>query len=47
MVLTATASQCRADWVYVDTVTSRRYEAVSDRALQVRPGAGNRRIVAV
>jgi alkaline phosphatase D len=45
--LTATASECRGDWIYVNTVTSRSYTAVSDQSLRVLPGAGNRRIVAV
>jgi alkaline phosphatase D len=47
LLLTATAAECRADWVYVNTIASRSYTAVSDRALRVLPGAANRRIVAV
>lgn len=47
LLLTATAAECRADWVYVDTVASRDYEAVTDRSLRVLPGAANRRIVEV
>ncbi|RCW75666.1 alkaline phosphatase D family protein [Pseudorhodoferax soli] len=47
MVLTATATECRADWTYVDTIASRSYQAVTDKALRVLPGAANRRIVAV
>ncbi|HQY07697.1 MAG: alkaline phosphatase D family protein [Burkholderiales bacterium] len=47
LLLTATASECRGDWIYVNTVTSRSYTAVSDQSLRVLPGAGNRRIVAV
>jgi len=47
LLLTATASECRADWVYVNTVTSRTYTAVTDKALRVLPGAGNRKITSV
>ncbi len=46
MVLTATATECRAEWTYVNTVTSRSYTAVTDKALKVLPGAANRKIVA-
>jgi alkaline phosphatase D len=45
MLLTAKASECRADWVYVNTISSRSYSAVSDKALKVLPGATGRRIV--
>lgn len=44
LVLTATASECRADWVYVSTITSRSYTASTDKSLKVVAGAG--RIVA-
>lgn len=44
MLLTATAAECRADWVYVNTVSSRTYVAVTDKSLRVLPGAGNRTI---
>lgn len=47
MLVTATPTECRCDWVYVNTVASRTYTAVSDRALRTLPGTGNRRIVAV
>lgn len=47
MVVTATPTACRADWVYVSTITSRTYTASTDRSLQVRAGAAGRgRIVA-
>ncbi len=47
MVLTATASECRADWVYVNTITSRNYTASTDKSLKVVAGAtGVGRIVA-
>lgn len=46
MLLTATTAECRADWVYVDTIASRSYVATSNAALKVLPGAANRRIVA-
>jgi len=46
MLLTATAAACKAEWTYVSTVASRSYTTVTDKALKVLPGAGNRRIVA-
>lgn len=46
VLLTATATECRADWTYVDTITSRSFQAVTDKTLRVLPGAANRRIVA-
>lgn len=48
MLLTATATECRADWVYVNTITSRSYIASTDKSLKVVAGtAGRGRIVAV
>lgn len=47
LLLTATASECRADWLFVSTVASSTYTAVSDKALRVLPGVGNRKVVAV
>jgi alkaline phosphatase D len=47
LVVTATPAECRADWVYVSTVTSRTYTVVSDKALRVLPGVGNRKVVTV
>ena len=39
MVVTATATECRADWVYVNTITSRSYTASTDKSLKVVAGA--------
>jgi alkaline phosphatase D len=47
LVVTATPAECRADWVYVSTVAARAYTVVSDKALRVLPGEGNRKIVGV
>lgn len=47
MLITATATELRADWLYVDTVTSKTYSASLGRSLKVLPGAGQRRIVEV
>jgi len=47
MLLTATAAECRADWVFVDTITSRSYVADATAAMRVLPGAGQRKLVAV
>lgn len=41
MVVTATAAECRAEWVYVDTIGSRTYTASTDATLRVLPGAAN------
>jgi alkaline phosphatase D len=47
MLLTATATECRADWVYVNTITSRNYTASTDKSLKVLAGVSGRgRIVA-
>lgn len=46
MLLTATAAECRADWIYVDTIASRSYTADASAAMRVLPGAGQRRLVA-
>jgi alkaline phosphatase D len=45
LLVTATPAECRADWVYVSTVASRTYTVVSDKALRVLPGVGNRKVV--
>lgn len=42
MLLTATATECRADWVYVNTITSRNYTASTDKSLKVLAGASGR-----
>ncbi|ALT78555.1 alkaline phosphatase D family protein [Paucibacter sp. KCTC 42545] len=47
MVLTANASECRADWVYVSTITSRSYTASVDKSMKVLPGAAQRKLTAV
>jgi alkaline phosphatase D len=47
MVVTATATECRADWVYVSTITSRNYTVSTDKSLKVLAGVSGRgRIVA-
>jgi alkaline phosphatase D len=47
LVVTATNSECRADWHFVDTIASRDYTAVLGQSLRVLPGAAQRRIVPV
>lgn len=47
MVLSATASECRADWVYVNTIGSRNYTASIDKSFKVLPGAGQRKLQAL
>ncbi|HWP20589.1 MAG TPA: alkaline phosphatase D family protein [Burkholderiaceae bacterium] len=46
MVVTATPSECRADWHFVDTITERNYQLSLGKSLKVLPGAANRRLVA-
>lgn len=38
MIVTATPQACQAEWIYVDTVFSRQYQAVRDAAWKVLPG---------
>ncbi len=47
LLLTVTTSECRADWVYVNTIVNRTYSAVTDKSLRVLPGADGRKIIAV
>lgn len=47
IVLSATASECRADWVYVNTISSRNYTASTDKSFKVLPGAGQRKLQVV
>jgi len=46
MVVTATATECTCEWVYVSAVTARAYTASTSPTLRVRPGAAGRRIEA-
>ncbi|MCW7542051.1 alkaline phosphatase D family protein [Aquabacterium sp. A7-Y] len=46
MVITAGPDECRADWHYVPTIAARRADASLGKSLKVRPGAGQRRLVA-
>ncbi len=47
MLLTATAAECRAVWIYVDAIASRSYVASNGMALKVLPGTAGRRIDAI
>ena len=47
MWLTATATEVRADWLFVNTVSSRSYTSSLGRSLKVLPGAAQRRLVEV
>ena len=47
MVVTATAAECRCDWIFVSTILSRDYTASLAQSLRTLPGAGQRRLVAV
>lgn len=47
MVVTATATECRCDWIFVSTILSREYTATVAQSLRTLPGAAQRRLVAV
>jgi alkaline phosphatase D len=38
MVVTATATECRADWVFVNTITEHTYSASTDKSMKVVAG---------
>jgi len=46
LVLSATAAECRSDWVFVDTIASRNFTASVAKSMKVLPGAGQRKLVA-
>lgn len=47
LLVTATASECRADWVFVNTIAQHNYNASTDKSLKVLAGASGRgRLVA-
>lgn len=39
MLVTATATECRAQWVYVSTIASRQYTATEETTMTVKAGA--------
>jgi alkaline phosphatase D len=45
-VVTATPTECRCDWIYVSTVTSRTYTSSVGKSLRTLAGAAGRRLVA-
>jgi alkaline phosphatase D len=45
VVLTLTPTEARGEWVQVDTVLSRSYEARTVKTLRTLPGAGNRTVL--
>lgn len=47
MVVTATRSECRCDWHYVNTVKHEEYTLLPGKSLRTLPGAANRRLVAI
>ncbi|MDP3538789.1 MAG: alkaline phosphatase D family protein [Azonexus sp.] len=47
MVITATPSECRADWHYVSTVKAAEYRAFLGKSLRTFPGLANRRLAPV
>ena len=47
MTVTATATECRCDWIFVSTILSRDYTATVAQSLRTLPGASGRKLVAV
>ncbi|MCV2351279.1 alkaline phosphatase D family protein [Paucibacter sp. Y2R2-4] len=47
MVITATAQECLAEWVFVSNIASRSYSADVGHRLKVLPGAGQRSLKSV
>jgi alkaline phosphatase D len=47
LLLTATPTEARGDWVFVDTIASRTYTAKTGRSLRMLPGAANRKLIEV
>ena len=47
MVVTATPSECRADWHYVSTVKAAEYTLLAGKSLRTLPGVANRRLMPV
>ena len=45
LVLSATAAECRSDWVFVDTITRRDFKASVAKSMKVLPGAGQRKLL--
>jgi alkaline phosphatase D len=44
-LITATAAECRCDWIFVSTIASRTYTATTGKSLRMLPGSGNRKLV--
>ncbi|WP_431260283.1 alkaline phosphatase D family protein [Roseateles chitinivorans] len=47
MAVTATATECRCDWIFVSTILNREYTAAVGQSLRTLPGASGRKLVAV
>lgn len=47
LLVTATATECRAEWRFVSTVKSPSYRVSTGRVLRMLPGAGQRRLIEV
>jgi len=47
MVVSASAQECRCDWIFVSSILSRDYSASVGKSLKVLPGAGQRKLLAV
>jgi alkaline phosphatase D len=47
MIVTATATECRADWRYVDTIYNRSFTASTQQSLRVLPGTAQRTLATI
>ncbi|MBC3807247.1 alkaline phosphatase D family protein [Undibacterium seohonense] len=47
MIVTATPTETRSEWRYVNTVKAKTYSVVSGKTLKVLPGKANRKLLAV
>jgi alkaline phosphatase D len=47
MIVSATSTEVRCDWRFVDTVHRRQYQASTERSLRTLAGPGRRRLVEV
>jgi alkaline phosphatase D len=45
MIVTASPTECRADWRFVDTVYNSTFTAATEKSLRTLPGAANRKLV--
>jgi alkaline phosphatase D len=47
MIVTASATECRADWRYVDTIYNRSFNASTQQSLRVLPGTAQHTLATI